>query len=92
MRINDEYIVICDVLDEIYVMPEKFDKKDFSCIEKLSSSAGIILKEIAGGADTVEKLNEKICSIYNADGDYRTQIENSIREFVDMCIQKKYIK
>ena len=43
MCINDNYIVVCDIMDEIYVIPENFDKKDFSGIEKLSSRGFVSL-------------------------------------------------
>lgn len=91
MKLSKEYIV-CDIMDEVYLLPEAFNKKDFGKVKKLTDSASLIIKEISSGISSEELLVNKICDIYEAEGEERECIQNSIHSFISTCIQNGYLE
>ena len=57
MKLSNKY-GICEIMDEIYLVPDGYAKSDMNQVEKLSKSAADILKELAAGISSLEELPE----------------------------------
>lgn len=91
MKLSSKY-GICEIMDEIYLVPDGFAKSDMNQVEKLSGSAADILKELAAGVFSMEELQNKICNLYGVTGAESVTIRRSVETFVESCIQKNIIE
>ena len=91
MKLSGKY-GICEIMDEIYLVPDGYAKSDMNQVEKLSKSAADILKELAAGISSLEELQDKICSLYGVTGEDGVTIRKSVKAFVESCIQKNIIE
>ena len=91
MKLSGKY-GICEIMDEIYLVPDGYAKSDMNQVEKLSESAANILKELAAGVSSIEELQDRICSLYVVSGKEGETIRQSVANFVKACADKNMIE
>lgn len=85
MQISEQY-VICEMMDEVYLIPEEWDKKDLSTLQHMKGSAGTIISQISKNKGiTLCALQDLICDLYEAEESERISIRTNIEQFITKC-------
>ena len=91
MRLSSSYR-ICEILGEIYILPEEFDKEDMGRVERIAGSGSQMIREIEKGVSSMEELQNRICTFYEVDDSDKEKVCASVTNFVHFCLEKGYIE